>query len=41
MGSSGIIDVSDIFGKGVWLDDVQAHTINEGSQLLLITVDKS
>jgi hypothetical protein len=39
--SSGIIDVSKIFGKGVWLVDVQAHTINEGGQLLLITVDKS
>jgi hypothetical protein len=25
---SGIIDVSKIFGKGVWLVDVQAHTIN-------------
>jgi hypothetical protein len=39
--SSGIIDVSKIFGKGVWLVDVQAHTINEGGQLLLMTVDKS
>jgi Bacterial protein of unknown function (DUF839) len=39
--SSGIIDVSDIFGKGVWLVDIQAHTINEGGQLLLMTVDKS
>jgi len=39
--SSGIIDASDIFGKGVWLVDIQAHTINEGGQLLLMTVDKS
>jgi hypothetical protein len=39
--SSGIIDVSNIFGKGVWLVDVQAHTINGGGQLLLMTVDKS
>ena len=39
--SSGIIDVSKIFGKGVWLVNIQAHTINEGGQLLLMTVDKS
>src|SRR5215207_4873808 len=42
--SSGIIDVSDIFGEGAWLVDVQAHTRtveqfdgeDEGGQLLLI-----
>ena len=42
--SSGIIDVSDLFGSGSWLVDVQAHTldvpqfdgIDEGGQLLLI-----
>ena len=39
--SSGIIDVSSIFGEGSWLADVQAHTINEGGQVLLLTVDKS
>ena len=39
--SSGIKDVSNIFGASVWLVDVQAHTINEGGQLLLMTVDKS
>jgi secreted PhoX family phosphatase len=42
--SSGILNVSDIFGEGTWLTDVQAHTLNvpqfgsedEGGQLLLI-----
>jgi hypothetical protein len=42
--SSGIIDVSSIFGPGAWLVDVQAHTldvpqfggVDEGGQLLLI-----
>jgi hypothetical protein len=42
--SSGIIDVSAIFGPGTWLVDVQAHTlevpqfgsVDEGGQLLLI-----
>jgi len=42
--SSGIINVSDIYGEGAWLVDVQAHTIkvpqfgkeDEGGQLLLI-----
>jgi hypothetical protein len=42
--SSGIIDVSAIFGPGAWLVDVQAHTldvpqfdgVDEGGQLLLI-----
>jgi len=39
--SSGIIDVSKIFGKNTWLVDVQAHSINEGGQLLLMTVPNS
>lgn len=39
--SSGIIDVSHIFGNGNWLADIQAHTINEGGQILLLTVEKS
>ena len=39
--SSGIIDVSEIFGKDTWLVDVQAHSINEGGQLLLMTVANS
>ena len=42
--SSGIIDVSDLFGEGAWLVDVQAHTlevdqfgdVDEGGQLLLL-----
>ena len=42
--SSGIIDVSKLFGEGTWLVDVQAHTlkvaqfdgVDEGGQLLLL-----
>jgi hypothetical protein len=42
--SSGIIDVSSLYGPGAWLVDVQAHTLDvpqfgdtdEGGQLLLI-----
>jgi secreted PhoX family phosphatase len=42
--TSGIIDVSDLFGPGTWLTGVQAHTrqtpqfggVDEGGQLLLI-----
>jgi hypothetical protein len=42
--SSGIIDVSALFGAGTWLVDVQAHTrevaqfggVDEGGQLLLL-----
>lgn len=42
--SSGIIDVSDIYGPGMWITGVQAHTratpqfggVDEGGQLLLI-----
>jgi secreted PhoX family phosphatase len=44
--TSGIINVSDLFGEGAWLVDVQAHTlevpqfggVDEGGQLLLIRV---
>ena len=34
--SSGIIEVFDIFGKGYWLLDIQAHTLGESGQLLLM-----
>ena len=43
--SSGIIDVSDIFGRGTYLADVQAHYPNpdpalvEGGQLPLISTN--
>ena len=40
-GSSGIIDVSKYFGDGAWLVDVQAHTIDEGGQLLLLKIPGS
>jgi len=33
---SGILDVSKYFGKGSWLVNVQAHTLKEGGQLLLL-----
>lgn len=39
--SSGIIDVSDFFGPGTWMLDVQAHSISNGGQLLLMHVDGS
>ncbi|MGI0052237.1 MAG: hypothetical protein ACRD8K_10915 [Nitrososphaeraceae archaeon] len=39
--SSGIIEVFDISGKGYWLLNIQAHTIGEGSQLLLINSPRS
>jgi hypothetical protein len=39
--SSGILDVSKYFGGGAWLVDVQAHTIDEGGQLLLLTIPGS
>ena len=35
-GASGILDVSKYFGKGSWLVNVQAHTLKEGGQLLLL-----
>jgi uncharacterized protein DUF839 len=34
--SSGIIEVFDIFGNGYWLLDIQAHTLGESGQLLLM-----
>ena len=39
--SSGILDVSKYFGDGSWLVDVQAHTIDEGGQLLLLRITGS
>lgn len=39
--SSGIIDASSFFGNGYWLLDVQAHSLQEGGQLLLMKVDGS
>jgi hypothetical protein len=39
--SSGILDVSDFFGEGSWLSSVQAHTLEEGGQLLLLNVESS
>lgn len=39
--SSGILDVSKYFGDGTWLVDVQAHTIDEGGQLLLLRIHES
>ena len=39
--SSGILDVSKYFGDGSWLVDVQAHTIDEGGQLLLLRIPGS
>jgi hypothetical protein len=39
--SSGILDASKYFGDGSWLVDVQAHTIDEGGQLLLLKIPGS
>ena len=39
--SSGILDISKYFGDGSWLVDVQAHTIDEGGQLLLLRIPGS
>lgn len=39
--SSGILDVSGFFGQGSWLVTVQAHSQQEGGQLLLLKVDGS
>jgi hypothetical protein len=39
--SSGILDVSKYFGDGSWFVDVQAHTIDEGGQLLLLRIPGS
>jgi hypothetical protein len=38
---SGILDVSDFFGEGSWLMTVQAHSLQEGGQLLLLNTDGS
>lgn len=39
--STGILDVSDFYGEGSWLVTVQAHSLSEGGQLLLLKVDGS
>jgi hypothetical protein len=39
--SSGILDISKYFGDGSWLVDIQAHTIGEGGQLLLLRIPES
>ena len=39
--SSGILNVSKYFGEGSWLVDVQAHTLKEGGQLLLMKIPNS
>jgi secreted PhoX family phosphatase len=39
--SSGILDGSDFFGEGSWLTSVQAHTLEEGGQLLILNVEGS
>ena len=39
--STGILNVSDSFGPGSWLVNVQAHSLSEGGQLLLLKVDGS
>jgi hypothetical protein len=39
--SSGILDASRYFGQGSWLTDVQAHTLKEGGQLLLLKIPAS
>jgi hypothetical protein len=38
---SGILDVSDFFGEGIWLITVQAHSLQEGGQLRLLNTDGS
>jgi hypothetical protein len=39
--SSRILDVSKYYGEGSWLVDVQAHTLKEGGQLLLMEISNS
>ena len=39
--SSGILDASRYFGQGSWLTDVQAHTLKEGGQILLLKIPAS
>jgi hypothetical protein len=36
-----VLDASKYFGDGSWLVDVQAHTIDEGGQLLLLKIPGS
>jgi hypothetical protein len=38
---SGILDMYDFFGEGSWLVTVQAHSLQEGGQLLLLNVNGS
>jgi len=39
--SSVIIEVFDKFGKGTWLLYIQAHTLGDGGQLLLMNIPRS
>jgi hypothetical protein len=39
--SSGIIDASEFFGEGTWILDVQAHSIDEGGQVLFMNIPNS
>src|SRR5918992_738865 len=39
--SSGILDASKYYGEGSWLVDVQAHSLKEGGQLLLMKIPDS
>lgn len=39
--SSGILDVSEYYGEGSWLVTVQAHSLQEGGQLLLLKAEGS
>lgn len=39
--SSGILDASNYYGEGSWLVDVQAHSLKEGGQLLLMKIPDS
>lgn len=39
--SSGIIDASGFYGEGAWILDIQAHSIQEGGQVLLMKVTGS
>lgn len=36
-----LLDVSDFFGEGIWLMTMQAHSLQEGEQLLLLNMDGS
>ena len=39
--SGGIIDASKYFGDGKWILDVQAHSTNEGGQVLFMNIPNS